>query len=176
MRCLGFLLAQDGRLQDVGKCYKAAVFRAFFKGQFAQCFNVEAVLVVACGAAHFNKDHIAGLTRVAGHCELSQSHLDGAGDVRNHLHVATEVSAAAFAFKNFCVDLTGGDEVQAPEILVEDALVRAEVHVGFEAIFEHEHFAVTIGVQCAAIDIQVTLHLDGGDRESFVFQEFGEGA
>ena len=175
LRRLGLLFAQDGWLQDVGKRYKTAVFRAFFKGQFAQCFNVEAVLVVARGAAHFNKDHIAGLARVAGHCQLSQSHLDGAGDVRNHLHIAAEVSATAFAFKNFGVDLTGSDEVQATKVLVEDTLIGAQIHVGFKTVFKHEHFAVAIGVQRAAVDIQVTLHLDGGDGESFVFQKLGEG-
>ena len=169
------MFAQDGWLQDVGKRYKTAVFRAFFKGQFAQCFNVEAVLVVARGAAHFNKDHIAGLARVAGHCQLTQSHLDGAGDVRNHLHIATEVSATAFAFKNFGVDLTGSDEVQAAEVLVQDALIGAQIHVGFKTVFKHKHFAVAIGVQRAAIDIQVALHLDGGDSESFVLKKLGEG-
>ena len=106
---------------------------------------------------------------------MSQSHLDGAGDVRNHLHVAAEVTAAAFALKNFGVDLAGSDEVQAPKVLVEDTLIGAQVHVGFQTVFKHKHFAVAIGVQRAAIDIQVTLHLDGGDRESFVFQKLGEG-
>ena len=89
------------------------------------------------------------------------------------MHITTEVAAAAFALKDFGVDLTSRDEVQAPEILVEDSLIGAQVHVSLKAVFKHEDLAMAIGIKGAAVDIQVTLHLDGGDGQTFVFEEFG---
>jgi hypothetical protein len=176
LRGLRLLLAEDGGLQDVGERHEAAVLRSLLEGQLAQRLDVEAVLVVAGGAAHLDEHHVAGLAVVAGHRQLPQAHLHRAGDVRDHLHVAAEVAAAALALQDLGVDLAGGDEVAAAQVLVQDTLVRAEVHVGLQAVLEHEHLAVAVGVQRAAVDVQVALHLDGGDGESLVLEELGQRA
>ena len=116
------------------------------------------------------------LARIASHREFAQPHLHRAGDVRDHLHVAAEVAAAALALEDLGVDLPRGHEVPPREILVEDALVGAEIHVGLAAVAEDEHLAVAVRIERARIDVEVALHLDGGDRESLVLDELGERA
>lgn len=57
--------------------------------------------------------------------------------------------------------------------MVEHSFVGAQVHIAFGAVFEDEDFAVAVGVEGARVDIEVPLHFDRGDGETFVFEHFG---
>lgn len=172
---LGLLFAQDARLDDVGEGDEAGGVFTFFEGEFAEGFDVEGVFVVADGAADFDEDDVGGAGAVARDGELANLAFHFTGDVGDHLHVTTEVMALAFAFEDLGVEAAAGGEVFAGEVLVEHALVGAQVHVAFGAVVEDEDFAVAIGVEGAGVDVEVALELDGGDGEAFVFEEFAEG-
>jgi hypothetical protein len=94
--------------------------------------------------------------------------------VGNSLHIAAEIAAFALFLQHGRHDLAVGHEVGAGEVLVEQAFVGAQVHVGFNAVIEDEDFAMAIGVEGAGIDVVVAFHFDGGDFEAFVLKELGE--
>ena len=73
--------------------------------------------------------------------------------MRDDLHVAAEVAAFAFLLQHAGQDLPVGGEVGGRQVLVEQALVGAQVHVGFHAVIEHEHFAVAVGIERAGVDV-----------------------
>ena len=164
------MFAEGLGFDDVGEGDEADGAFAFFEGEFAECFDVEAVLEIADGAADFDEDDVGLLLDG----ELAEHVFHFAGDVGDHLDIAAEVSAVPFLVEDTPVDLTGGDEVIAGEVLVEHALVGAEVHVGFHAVVEDEHFTVAVGIEGTGVEVEVALHFDGGDAEAFVFEEFGE--
>ena len=170
LRGLAFLLAQCRGLQDVGQRHKTSGFRAFFKGQLAQSLDIKSIFVIASGAANFNKHNIRGpAIGSASHGQLSKMHLHGAGDMRNHLHIAAKKIAASFAVKNVAVNLARGDKVSTRKILLKYALVGSQVHVGLKTIFKHKYFAVAKWIQSARVDVEVALHLDRRHRKTLVF-------
>ena len=170
MRGFAFLLAQCRGLQDVRERHKTSGFRAFFKGQLTQCLDIKAIFVIASGAANFNKHNIGGpAIGSASHGQLSQMHLYGASDMRNHLHIAAKKIATSFAVKNVAVNLARGDKVSTRKILLKYALVGSQVHVGLKTIFKHKYFAVAKWIQSARVDVEVALHLDRRHRKTLVF-------
>jgi hypothetical protein len=178
---LGFLLSQNWRLDDVRQRDEARRVRTFLEREFPKSFDVEAVLVVADRPADFDKDDVrrspapgrrAGAAR---HGKITQALFHFAGDVRNHLHITAEVIAAAFAFKDFGVDLPGGAEVLTREILIENAFVGAQVHVTFGAVFKNKDLAVAVWIQRARIDIEIAFQFDGRDGKALVFEQFRQG-
>ena len=68
--------------------------------------------------------------------------LDLVGDVRDDLHRAAEVVAAALLADDRVVDRAGGDVRRARRVRVGEALVVAEVEVGLRAVLGDEHLAV----------------------------------
>ena len=129
-----------------------------------------AVLVVADRAADLDEDDVGvGLGR-----QLAELELDLAGDVRDDLHVAAEVAALALLLQHGGHDLAVGREVGGRQVLVEQALVGAQVHVGFHAVIQHEDFAVAVGVQRAGVDVEVALHLDRRDLQALVLEQLGQ--
>ena len=68
--------------------------------------------------------------------------LDLVGDVRDHLHRAAEVIAAALLADHALVDLAGREIVALAHLGLDEALVVAEIEVGLGAVLGHEDFAV----------------------------------
>src|SRR5256885_5503061 len=87
------------------------LFRSLLEGQLAHGLDVEAVLVVADSAADLHEDHVGRTCAVAADGQLAELALHLAGNVRDHLDIAPEVDAAAFALEDLRVDLAGGHEV-----------------------------------------------------------------
>src|SRR5204863_9360770 len=113
---------------------------ALFIRELTAGFEVERILVVADGPADFDEDDIG----VALRGKLAQLELDLTDDVRNDLHIAAKVSAFALFLEYAGKNLPIGREVGGGEILIEQALVRPQIHVGFHPVIEHEHLAVPI--------------------------------
>ena len=67
---------------------------------------------------------------------------DLVGDVRDHLHRAAQVVAAALLADDRVVDLAGGEVVLLAHPRRQEALVVAEVEVGLGAVVGDEHLAV----------------------------------
>ncbi len=126
-------------------------------------------LDVAHRAADLDDRHVG----VAG-AALDES-LDLVGDVRDHLHRAAEVVAAALLFDHRLVDLAGGEVVPAAHLRALEALVVAQVEVGLRPVLRDEHLAVLKRAHGARIDVDVRVQLDVGDADAARLEDRGEG-
>ena len=90
---------------------------------------------------------------------LADEILDGVGDVRDHLDGGAEIVAAPLLGEDVLVDAAGGDVVGAACRTSGEALVMAEVEIGFRAVVGDEHLAVLVGRHRARIDVEVGIEL-----------------
>ena len=95
--------------------------------------------------------------------------------MRNHLHGFAQVVATALFFEHAFVDLAGGEVVGAPHARLDEALVVAEVEVGFGSVLGDEDLAVLKRAHGARIDVDVGVHLGHRDRQAAGFQQSGNG-
>ena len=100
--------------------------------------------------------------------------LDLVGDVRDDLHRAAEIVAAALLLDDGVVDAPGGDVGVALHELVDEALVVAQVEVGLGAVLGDEHLAVLVGAHRAGVDVDVGVELLVGDLEAARLEEAPE--
>jgi len=110
-------------------------------------------LDVADGTAHLDDDHVEAGRHLADHG------LDLVGDVRDHLHRASQIIATALLGDDRVIDLAGGDVVVARHAAGGEPLVVAEVEVGLTAIVGDEHLAVLVGTHRPRVDVDVGIHL-----------------
>ena len=97
-------------------------------------------LDVAHGAAHLDDDDV----RLAVTRDALDALLDLVGDVRDDLDRAAEVVAAALLGDDRLVDAAGGDVGELGQVLVDEALVVAQVEVGLRAVVGDEDLAVLV--------------------------------
>ena len=91
--------------------------------------------------------------------DLAHGVFDLIGDVGDDLDGLAEIVAAALLGDDLLVDAAGGEVVVAGEAGVGEALVVAEVEVGFGAIVGDEDFAVLEGAHGARIDVEIRVKL-----------------
>ncbi len=85
--------------------------------------------------------------------------LDLVRDVRDHLYGRAEVLALALLAQHAVPDGTGGVVCGAREVLVDEALVVADVEVGLGTVLGHEHLAVLERAHRSRIDVDVRVEL-----------------
>ena len=122
---------------------------------------------VADGSADFNK-HDLGFDCVDG---LLDAELDFVRDMRNHLHRAALVAAAAFAVENCGINLSGGGVVELCELFVNKTFVMADVKIGLCSVIGHENFAVLIGVHRSRVNIEIGVELHNRYAVAPCFQQ-----
>ena len=98
--------------------------------------------------------------------QAGDAFLDLVGDVRDHLHGLAEEVAAALLGDDGLVDRAGGGVGVALEVLVDEALVVAEVEVGLAPVVGDEHLAVLERVHRARVDVDVRVELLHRDPEA----------
>ena len=91
--------------------------------------------------------------------QAADAPLDLVGDVRDHLHGLAEVVAAALGGEHRLVDRAGRGVRVPRQVLVDEALVVAEVEVGLAAVVGDEHLAVLERVHRARVDVDVRVEL-----------------
>ena len=101
-------------------------------------------------------DHDVDVLRLA---DQPDPVLDLVRDVRDDLHGAAEVVAAALLADDRVVDRAGGDVGAARRVRVREALVVAEVEVGLRAVLGDEHLAVLERRHRPGIDVDVRIEL-----------------
>ncbi len=101
--------------------------------------------------------------------------LDLVGDVRDDLHGAPQVIAAALLLDDREIDLAGRPVVVTRGQLVGEPLVVAQVQVGLRAVVGHIHFAVLIRAHRARVDVDVRVEFQEGDRVAMPLQERADG-
>ena len=122
---------------------------------------------VTDGAADFGNDHVCVCLLADTVYEI----LDFICNVGNDLHGRAEILAAALLVQNVPVDLAGGEVGELVEVLVDEALVVAEVEVGLRAVLGHVHLAVLIRAHRTGIDVDVGIELLRGHLQPARLQE-----
>ncbi len=167
---LGFELARRRDPRHVAQMHEGALVRPQAQTHLAHRLQEGQRFDVAHGAADFDDRHLHRLLRTITGAAFDEL-LDFVGDVRNHLHRFAEVVAAALFFEHAFVDLAGGEVVGALHAGFDEALVVAEVEVGFGPVVGDEHLAVLKRAHGAGIDVEVGVELDQGDVEAARFEQ-----
>src|SRR6266513_1179011 len=106
-------------------------------------------------------------------CAAGDERLDLVGDMRDHLHGAAEVVAAALLPYHRIVDLTGGEVVVPVHPGRLETLVVAQIEVGLGAVLGDEHLPVLEGAHRAGIDVDVRVELEESNFDAARFEDRG---
>ena len=112
-------------------------------------------LDVADGAADLGDDDV-GRGRLGG---AADARLDLVRDVRDHLHRRAEEVALALLAQDGVPDRAGAVARAAQEVLVDEALVVADVEVGLGAVLGDEDLAVLERAHRPRVDVEVRVEL-----------------
>ena len=168
LRRLGLHLAGGGDEWHQRQMDVADVVAAERDAHLPDRFEERQRFDVADGAADFDD-------RDVGACDAGADLLlDLVGDVRNDLHRAAEIVAAALLADHRFVDLAGREIVALAHPGVDEALVVAEVEIGLGAVVGDEHLAVLERAHRARIDVDVRIELEEGDLDAARFEDGGE--
>ena len=175
--CVGFVFSSPAVAMygTSVRCTKHALLRPEAQAHLAHRLEERQRFDVAHRAADFHDRHVRLAARRRRGAALEER-LDFVGDVRNDLHRLAEIFAAAFLADHRLVDLAGREVVGLAHLRADEALVVAEVEVGFRAVFRHEHFAVLERAHRAGVDVDVGIELEEGDFEAARFEDRGEGS
>ena len=154
LRRLGLLLARRPDERHQRDVDVADVVAPDHVAELADRLEERQDLDVADGAADLG-DHDVDV--VVG--DSLDAPLDLVGDVRDHLDGLAEVVAAALGGEHRLVDRAGRGVGVPREVLVDEALVVAEVEVGLAAVVGDEDLAVFERVHRARIDVDVRVEL-----------------
>ena len=158
LRGLGFQLLAALEVGNQRNMNKQHVVAIIFPLELTNCLDEGLALDIADGTADLGDNDVAILS------DAMELVLDFVGNVGNDLHRAAIISAAALAVQNGIEDLAGGHRAVARQIFVDEALIVAQIEVGFHAVLGDEHLTVLIGVHRAGIDVQVRIKLLQNDR------------
>ena len=103
--------------------------------------------------------------------EPKDSLLDLVGDVRDHLHGATEIVAAALSCDHGGVDATGRDVRRLGEVHINEAFVVTKVEIRLCAVIGDVDLAVLVRRHGAWVDVEIRIELDDGDAQATRFKE-----
>ena len=165
LRRLGFQFAGRGDKRDERDVHVDEIFRTEFQAHLADRFEERKRFDVSDRPADFD-DHHVGIDR-----NFAERGLDLVGDVRNHLHGLAQVIAAPLLREDGFVDSAGRPVVLARKFGVSEALVVAEVEIGFGAVVGDVHFAVLIRAHRARIHVQVGIAFLESDSETAAFEQ-----
>ena len=101
--------------------------------------------------------------------------LDLVGDVRDHLHGAPEILAAALLLDDRLVDLARRPVVVPRRHHAGEALVVPEIQVGLGAVVGDEHLAVLVRAHRARIDVDVRVELLQRDAVAVALEQRADG-
>ena len=160
--------AQIGYERDMDE---KAVFPPDLQRDLAHRLDEGLALDVADGAADLRDDDV----RIRLAADAVDELLDLVRDVGDDLHRGAEILAAPLLVQHVPVDLARGEIGVFVQILVDEALVVAEVEVGLRAVLRDVDLAVLIGAHGAGVDIDVRVELLRRDAQTAHFEQPSEG-
>src|SRR5260221_9430429 len=169
LRGLGLDLAGALDIRHERQVNVAGVVRAELQAHLSHRFEEGQRLDVPDRAADLDDCHF----RFAG--AARDERLDLVGDMRDHLHSAAEVVAAALLFYHRIVDLAGGEVVVPVHPRRLETLVVAQIEVGLRAVLGDEHLPVLERAHRSRINVDVRVELEKGDFDTARFEDRGEG-
>ena len=146
------------------------VLRPDLAAELADRLEERQRLDVADGAADLADDDVGG--RGAG--GALDPRLDLVRDVRDHLHGRAEELALALLAQHRLPDRAGAVARVAGHVLVDEALVVADVEVGLGAVLGDEHLAVLERAHRPRVDVQVRVELLRLDPQAARLQQPAE--
>ena len=147
------------------------VLVAFLVAHLADRFQMGLAFDVADGAADLDDDHLgSGLL-----ADAADALLDLVGDVGDRLNGAPKVVAAALLVDHGLVYLAGGDGAAPGQVLVQEALVVAEIKVSLGAVGGDEHLPMLIGGHGAGVDVEIGIELLDDDGDTAGLEDSADG-
>ena len=168
LRWLGLELPRRRHVGQQGQVHKHGALAAELVAELPDGFEERQAFDVAHRAADLAQNEVLVLD--VGQHEF----LDRVGDVRNDLHRGAEIVAASFALDDVGVDAAGGDVVVLPRVDAGEALVMAEVEIGFRPVVGDEDLAVLVRAHRARIDVEVRVELAQADLVAARLQQGAE--
>jgi hypothetical protein len=129
---------------------------------------------IAHGAANLHDGDVNRVGAVHAGAALDEF-LDFVGDVGNDLDGLAQVVTPAFLLQHTFVNLARREVVGLAHTGGDEALVVAQVQIGFGTIVGDEHLSVLERGHRAGIDVDVRIELDEGDFEAPRFKNRCEG-
>ena len=170
LRRLGFVLARGLEIRHERHMNVERVLAPNLKPDLTDGLKEWLALNVAGRAADLGDDDIrAGLF-----ADLIDELLDLVGDVRDDLHGAAEIFAAALLFEHMGIHLARGEVGELVEVLVDKALVVAEIEVGLRAVLGDVDLAVLVRAHRAGVNVDVGVELLRCDLEPARLQKTAE--
>ena len=168
---LGFVLPaglQIGHQRDVDV---QRVLPAGLQTDLTDCLDEGLALDIADRAADLGDDHVrAGFLP-----DPVDEALDLVRDVGDGLDRGAQIAALTFLPDHIRVDLAGGQVGIPVQILVDEALVVAQIQIRFRAVLGHVNLPVLIGAHGSRIRIDVRIQLLGRDPDAARLQQPPEG-
>ena len=148
-----------------------AVLLPYLQGNLAHRLQEGLGLNIADGAADLRDDHV-GIGLLA---HPVDKFFDLVGDVGDDLYRGAQVFAPALLVQHIPVDLAGGQVGILVQVLVNEALVVAQVQVGLRAVLSDIDLTVLVGTHGARVHIDVGVQLLGRHLQSPGFQQPSQG-
>ena len=164
---LGLVLIGAGDVRHQHHMDEAAVLLALLEAHLTDGLEEGLALDVAGGAADLGNDHIG----LGGRGQIVDIALDLVGDVGDDLDGLAEVSALTLLVQHVPVDLAGGEVRILVQVLVDEALVMAEIQVGLGAVVGDEDLAVLQGAHGTRVHVHVGVQLLAGHLEAAALQQ-----
>ena len=164
---LRFVLVRAG---DVGHQHDvdvAAVVAALLQAHLTDGLQEGLALDVAGGAADLGDDHIG----LGGGGQVVDVALDLVGDVGDDLDGLAQVCALALLVQHVPVDLAGGQVGVFVQVLVDEALVVAQVEVRLGAVVGHKDLAVLQRAHGAGVHVHIGVELLAGDLQAAALEQ-----
>ncbi len=171
LRRLGLGLAHDADDRHERDVHVEHVLAADVLAELADGLEEGQALDVADGAADLGDEHVDA--QALG--QTVHAALDLVGDVRDDLDGAAEVVAAALLGDDAVVDAARRHVGVALHVLVDEALVVAQVEVGLGAVLGDEHLAVLVRAHRAGVDVDVGVELLVRDLQAARLEELADG-
>ena len=162
LRGLGLVLAGGLEVRHERHMDVQRVLPSDLQAHLADRLQEGLALDVADGAADLGDHHVR--VRLVAHA-VNEA-LDLVGDVRNGLHRAAQIAALAFAGDDIGIHLAGGEVGELVEILVDKALVMAQIQVRLRAVLGHIDLAMLIRAHRARVHVDVRIQLLRGHLQA----------
>ncbi len=162
---LVFISPAAPRIGNQGDVDRDGVLVSHLETKLANRFEEGQGLDVAHGSADFDDEHV----HVAG--ALENARLDLVGDVRDHLHRASQVLSAPLLLDDGLVDLARGRVVEATHPLRQEPFVVPEIQIGLGAVVGDEDLPMLHGVHGSRIDVEIRVEFLDGDFEASGFEQ-----
>ena len=155
LRGLGLHLVRGGDVGHQAHVDEDAVVAALLVSELTDGLHEGLALDVADGAAELGDHHVGARLLL----DAAEALLDGVRHVRDDLNGTAEEVAGALAGDEVLVDGSRGEVGRTREVLVDEALVVAEVEVGLVAVLGDEDLAVLERAHRARVHVEVGVGL-----------------